>query len=151
MLSQVSDFVQEYSKAEHKGQWDAVVSCFFVDTAEHPLVYLRTIKHCLRKGGYWINCGPLLWHHESGLNLSVEELLGAAQRAGLQLVEQRTIPSVSLPVLAAALLQLLRAVFSQVRYCYDSGSLMRTSYELPFWVCQSTDEEHTSVASPEYQ
>jgi carnosine N-methyltransferase len=43
--------------------YDAVVTCFFIDTAHNVLEYLRIISHCLKPGGKWINLGPLLYHY----------------------------------------------------------------------------------------
>lgn len=56
------DFVEVYSREEHKCRWDSVVTCFFVDTAHNFVDYLETIHHCLKPGGVWLNLGPLLWH-----------------------------------------------------------------------------------------
>lgn len=36
-----AEFVSEYQRAEHREQWDAVVTCFFLDTAKNPLDYIR--------------------------------------------------------------------------------------------------------------
>jgi len=43
---------------------DAVVTCFFLDTAPVVLDYIETIHHVLKPGGLWINLGPLLYHWE---------------------------------------------------------------------------------------
>lgn len=39
------------------GQWDAIVTCFFIDTAPNVFEYIETIYRLLRPGGYWINLG----------------------------------------------------------------------------------------------
>jgi ubiquinone/menaquinone biosynthesis C-methylase UbiE len=42
-------------------KWDAVVTCFFIDTAKNIVDYLETIHKVLKKGGVWINAGkPIL-------------------------------------------------------------------------------------------
>lgn len=46
------------------GQWDAVLTCFFIDTAQNIVTYIETIATLLREGGVWINLGPLLYHFE---------------------------------------------------------------------------------------
>lgn len=56
------DFVEIYGGEDNRGQWDCVVTCFFVDTAPVVMQYVETIYHCLRPGGVWINLGPLLYH-----------------------------------------------------------------------------------------
>jgi carnosine N-methyltransferase len=45
--------------------WDAVITCFFIDTAPNILDYLKIIHNTLKPGGVWINGGPLLWHWQS--------------------------------------------------------------------------------------
>jgi len=60
------DFCVLYSGEGYKEAFDAVLTCFFCDTAPNFIAYIETIKHCLRQGGVWINMGPLLWHFESG-------------------------------------------------------------------------------------
>lgn len=39
------------------GKWDAVVTCFFIDTAKNIVDYLETIHKVLKTGGVWINAG----------------------------------------------------------------------------------------------
>ena len=51
-----------YSSDDNRGVFDCVVTCFFIDTAHNIVEYLEIIHHCLRKGGAWINLGPLLYH-----------------------------------------------------------------------------------------
>jgi len=38
--------------------WDAVLSCFFLDTAHNVIQYIRAIYRMLKPGGYLINIGP---------------------------------------------------------------------------------------------
>ena len=45
--------------ASEIGKWDAVVTCFFIDTAKNIVDYLETIYKILKKGGVWINAGKL--------------------------------------------------------------------------------------------
>ncbi len=65
------DFEEIYGQPEntadevHAGQFDAILTCFFIDTAKNPLSYLRTLHRILAPGGVWINLGPLLWHFEN--------------------------------------------------------------------------------------
>jgi carnosine N-methyltransferase len=59
------DFVQLYGAASHAGQWDCVVTCFFLDTAPVVMEYIETIHRMLRSGGIWINMGPLLYHWQA--------------------------------------------------------------------------------------
>jgi carnosine N-methyltransferase len=60
-----ADFLCLYGDEEHKDEYDAVASVFFLDTAPNLIRYLEVIHHCLRPGGVLINVGPLLWHFEN--------------------------------------------------------------------------------------
>lgn len=59
------DFVLSYSNLDTREHFDAVVSVFFIDTAPNLIRYIETVWNCLKKDGYWINIGPLLWHFDS--------------------------------------------------------------------------------------
>ncbi|KAF5366124.1 hypothetical protein D9757_010946 [Collybiopsis confluens] len=54
------DFEEIYGGESHPdepqhGLWDAVMTCFFIDTAKNILNYLRVIYKILAPGGVWIN------------------------------------------------------------------------------------------------
>ncbi len=71
------EFIEVYSKQET--QWDCVVTCFFLDTAHNVVEYIECISKILKKGGLWVNIGPLLYHYaeqveEVQLELSWEEI-----------------------------------------------------------------------------
>ena len=67
------DFCSIYGGAEMQGQWDAVVTCFFIDTAPNVLEYIDVIHSMLRPGGVWINVGPLLYHWASDVEGTGDE------------------------------------------------------------------------------
>ena len=61
----------------HAQQWDAVASCFFVDACASVLEVINGVRAVLPAGGFWINCGPLLYHHQSkGPSLGLDNGLG---------------------------------------------------------------------------
>lgn len=71
------EFVQVYGS--QLKQWDAIITCFFLDTAKNVFLYIRTIAEILRPGGVWLNLGPLLFHYadvwdEISVELSWEEI-----------------------------------------------------------------------------
>jgi carnosine N-methyltransferase len=79
---------------EQRGQWGAVVTCFFIDTARNVMNYLAIIRGLLKDGGVWINVGPLLWHFENiadrergegGIELSLDEVKALARTMGFDL------------------------------------------------------------------
>ena len=62
MSMTASDFLLSYGDEEQKDLFDAVATVFFIDTAPNVIKYIETIWNCLRRGGTWVNVGPLLWH-----------------------------------------------------------------------------------------
>ncbi|CAM0954653.1 unnamed protein product [Alopecurus aequalis] len=56
------DFVEVYSEESQESAWDAVVTCFFLDTAHNIVEYIEIISKVLKDGGVWVNMGPLLYH-----------------------------------------------------------------------------------------
>ncbi|KAG0243489.1 hypothetical protein BGW41_002029 [Actinomortierella wolfii] len=54
------DFVEVYNEPENHEKFDAIVTCFFIDTAKNIVDYLQTIHKVLKKGGIWINAGKIL-------------------------------------------------------------------------------------------
>ncbi|KAH9854552.1 N2227-domain-containing protein [Lenzites betulinus] len=79
------------------GQWDAVVTCFFIDTSKNIVNYLRIIHRILAPGGVWINLGPLLWHWENNstndpsIELTLGEVKALARMIGFEFSNERTV------------------------------------------------------------
>lgn len=115
------DFLEVYSRDEELSSWDCVVTCFFLDTAQNVLEYLRTIFGALKPGGIWINLGPLQYHFESAPEMSIEltwsELIKAAERMGFEFEEQRVLDEL-------------------MPYAHDMLGLSRTIYRAVFSVAR---------------
>ncbi|KAF3990117.1 hypothetical protein FT663_01489 [Candidozyma haemuli var. vulneris] len=96
-------------RGENAGAFDVVATCFFLDTAHNVLDYIKTIHHCLREGGIWVNLGPLLWHYEGdsntievkrdgetvnsimeGLELTRDELVAVIEKLGFEFEERES-------------------------------------------------------------
>ncbi|KAI0342396.1 N2227-domain-containing protein [Trametopsis cervina] len=79
------------------GLFDAILTCFFIDTAKNIVNYLRIIHRKLAPGGVWINLGPLLWHWENNtsndpsIELSLEEVKALARKIGFVISNEREI------------------------------------------------------------
>lgn len=73
MSMTAGDFCSLYKQKEYSQAFDAVTTCFFIDTAPNVIRYIETIMHCLIAGGVWINIGPLLWHFESSMTPAERE------------------------------------------------------------------------------
>jgi len=54
------DFTQIYNDVSD--YYDCVITCFFIDTAKNIFEYVDIIHRVLKKGGIWINLGPLSYH-----------------------------------------------------------------------------------------
>ncbi|MFQ6658659.1 hypothetical protein Gotur_027814 [Gossypium turneri] len=75
------------------GVWDAVVTCFFIDTAHNIIEYIEIISRILKEGGVWINFGPLLYHFadmygqedDMSIELSLEDVKKIAFHYGFEL------------------------------------------------------------------
>jgi len=77
------EFVEVYK--DQIDEWDAVITCFFVDTAKNIFLYIRTLADIIRSGGAWVNLGPLLFHYaempqETSIELSWEEVRPAISK-----------------------------------------------------------------------
>ncbi|XP_058195468.1 uncharacterized protein LOC131311867 isoform X5 [Rhododendron vialii] len=114
------DFVEVYSDPSQVGVWDAVVTCFFLDTAHNIVEYIEIISRILKAGGVWINLGPLLYHFadvysqedEMSIELSLEDVKRVAFQYGFQLEKERTI---------------------ETTYTTNPLSMMQNRYYAAFW------------------
>lgn len=116
------DFVEVYSHNGQKGMWDAVATCFFIDTAHNIVDYIEVIAKVLKPGGVWINMGPLLYHfadavshsdqEEMSVELSLEDVKRVAFQCGFKLQRERTI---------------------ETTYTANPRSMMQNRYFAAFW------------------
>ncbi|KAH7106861.1 N2227-domain-containing protein [Auriculariales sp. MPI-PUGE-AT-0066] len=123
------DFVEVYSKESTEdepqhGLWDAILTCFFLDTAKNIMEYLRIIHSILKPDGVWINLGPLLWHFENNntgdvsIELDLEELMQLIDMAGFRIETQRTIDTT---------------------YATSIGGMLTYLYSAQFWVARKKE------------
>ena len=54
------DFTKMYN--DKQNTYECVITCFFIDTAKNVIEYIDIIEKVLKKGGIWINFGPLSYH-----------------------------------------------------------------------------------------
>ncbi|PVU98618.1 hypothetical protein BB559_001450 [Furculomyces boomerangus] len=118
------DFVQVYQ--DDNEIWDAVVTCFFIDTAKNPVHYLETIYKILKKGGVWINIGPLLWHFEdipgeSSVELTFQELMVLISNVGFSV----DIKSIKMDI--------------QSPYSENKKSMLKYIYNTPFFIARKKE------------
>jgi len=94
------DFEEIYGvtdEDDHSGRWNAILTCFFIDTAKNIINYLKIFHKILASGGVWINLGPLLWHWENNMTndtsieLDLEQVKQLAREIGFEISNERTI------------------------------------------------------------
>jgi len=123
------EFVEVYK--DQQAAWDAVLSCFFLDTAKNIFLYIRTIAMLIRPGGCLINIGPLLYHyadmeHEISIELSWEEVKPNLLTYFEILEEQRR----------------------DALYSTNAGSLMAVQYHCVFFVARRNAVPVSGVSNP---
>ncbi|GMI76272.1 hypothetical protein like AT2G32170 [Hibiscus trionum] len=114
------DFVEVYNDSSQIGVWDAVVTCFFIDTAHNIIEYIEIISRILKEGGVWINFGPLLYHFadmygqedEMSIELSLEDVKNVAFHYGFELEKEQTV---------------------ETTYTANPRSMMQNHYHAAFW------------------
>eukprot|EP00929_Paragymnodinium_shiwhaense_P088212 TRINITY_DN48481_c0_g1_i1.p1 TRINITY_DN48481_c0_g1~~TRINITY_DN48481_c0_g1_i1.p1 ORF type:complete len:429 (+),score=95.45 TRINITY_DN48481_c0_g1_i1:82-1368(+) len=126
------EFVQVY--AGQKAYWDAVVSCFFLDTAKNIFLYIRTLADIIKPGGYLINLGPLLYHFaevssEISIELSWEEVKPALEKYFEIVEEERRVAN----------------------YTINPEGMMRVRYNCLFWVARRNNVPATGESNPVYK
>lgn len=90
---QFGDFVGVYgaSNSVHDQRFDAVVTCYFMDTGRSIIEYIEVIKRVLRPGGLWINTGPLHYHHPGAVPYSYRDVLSIIELMGFDLLQEERI------------------------------------------------------------
>lgn len=119
MSMTAGDFLQVYPPLDDP-DWDAIVTCFFIDTAKNVVEYIRRISLLLKPGGLWINHGPLLYHFEGSLTdcsieLTLEEIKEVSTRFGFSILEDSS---------------------TECSYTQNCLSMHRTIYQCSFIVFQ---------------
>ena len=67
----IGNFIILYDKI--KDLYDCIITCFFLDSNPNMLEYIEVISNILKKGGIWINFGPLSYYWpKSDKRISIE-------------------------------------------------------------------------------
>ncbi|KAK1423766.1 hypothetical protein QVD17_19074 [Tagetes erecta] len=126
------DFVEVYNDPSQVGAWDAVVTCFFLDTAHNIVEYIEIISKILKDGGVWINLGPLLYHFadmygqedEMSIELCLEDVKKVATHYGFELELEKTI---------------------ETTYTTNPRAMMQNHYFSAFWTMRKKSSVATSI------
>lgn len=86
------DFVATYRKAGpcHR-RFDAIVTCFFLDTVTDLCELVETLDDMLTEGGVWVNVGPLNFKKDARLKLSWQEIVTMWEGLGYEFVCQKRV------------------------------------------------------------
>ncbi|CAK9077773.1 unnamed protein product [Durusdinium trenchii] len=72
-------------------QFDAVVTCFFIDMSKDVEELFGVLDSLLDVGGLWVNLGPLNWKKDSKLKLTWEEIVAIWQLKGYEFLAQKRV------------------------------------------------------------
>lgn len=132
------DFLEVYNHPSQAGAFDCVVTCFFIDTANNVVEYIRTIAKILAPGGLWVNLGPLLYHFadpyaalgdaEMSVELSLEDVKRVAYHFGFRLLADTIV---------------------QTTYTANQRSMMRNLYDCAFWTMVNGGKGQEATADAE--
>ncbi|KAF7983002.1 hypothetical protein HWV62_24622 [Athelia sp. TMB] len=115
--------------------YDALASLFFIDTS---IDVTRTIAHIftlLKPGGWWVNCGPLLWTGGGlAVELSLAEVLSVVRAVGFEIwgegnsSDRKNDEEERRKVLGRRVIR--------GEYTADRQAMMSWVYEAEFWVAR---------------
>merc|ERR1712151_66960 len=72
-------------------KFDALVTCFFIDTATDLVELFNTMDGLLGEGGIWVNVGPLNWRKEAHLKLTYDEIVTVWESMGYEFITKKRI------------------------------------------------------------
>jgi SAM-dependent methyltransferase len=110
-------------------KFDAVVTLFFIDTAQNVLDYMDTIQHVLKPGGIWINLGSFLYGASPFLHLSLEDFINVSKKMKfkfLDIDEKWGDLSVEGEKIRSR----------DVSYLFNERAYRKKLYEAQFWIAQ---------------
>ncbi|KAL4802577.1 N2227-like protein-domain-containing protein [Aspergillus unguis] len=121
------DFTTVFAESA-SGGYDVIVTFFFIDTARNLMAYIETIHRLLRKGGTWINLGPLLYGTGPWLQLSVDEIVKLSEEVGFDF---DTATGDQCGQFTPGLDGKVRSLY--VPYAQNPKGLGKNAYEAQFW------------------
>ncbi|KAJ5339963.1 hypothetical protein N7452_006691 [Penicillium brevicompactum] len=118
------DFTTAFSGST--GQYDVMVTLFFIDTARNLISYIENIHRLLRPGGLWINLGPLMYGTGPFVQLTVDEIVALSTKVGFEFREtdanygNTTIPG-------------LTVRGSEISYGRNPEGLNKNAFQAQYW------------------
>ncbi|KZL83574.1 hypothetical protein CI238_08944 [Colletotrichum incanum] len=112
-----------------KGQYDVVVTHFFIDTARNIMSYFDAIHALLKPGGYWINFGPLLWGTGPFVQLSLDEIVAVTKSMGFEYMDASEH-------CGNLTLEGEKVRGKEAVYGFNDKALTKNAYSAQFWVAR---------------
>lgn len=143
------DFCSLYMQPKYQDSFDAILFCFFIDTATNVIRYIETVKHCLKPGGIWCNNGPLLWHSETRLDFAANEVgeknsaVPASNFSNASFVEHGSVELTNEEVIALIevhgfeMLEQKEAPMGASGYVQDPYSSLQHVYRTSSWIAKN--------------
>lgn len=85
--SEANFHFEDFLTFDAQRRYDAIVTLFFIDTAENPIDYLDRIASLVAPGGIWINYGPLKWGTAPKVEFAMDELMELVRAKGWEILE----------------------------------------------------------------
>jgi len=124
------DFTTVFQDQASAGQYDAIVTLFFIDTARNLISYLETIHRLLKPNrGTWINLGPLLYGSAPFVQLSLDEIVDVCERMGFEFLETDS-------ACGEVTLEGRKVRGREVPYGFNERGLTKNAYQAQFWVAR---------------
>jgi hypothetical protein len=113
--------------ADQGGQYDIVVTHFFIDTARNLLTYFDTIQFLLKPGGKWLNFGPLLYGTGPFIQLSLDEIIAVVEEMGFEFEDIGDI-------CGSLTFEDKKIRSTEAGYGFNSKALTKNAYSAQVWV-----------------
>lgn len=114
------DFLEVYAEDKYEFSQDCVITCFFIDCAHNVIEFIELIHRILKKGGKWINFGPLLYHfsdvpRESSIEPSYDIVRKISEQIGFEFLREE--------------------IDVQATYCQNPTSMLQYNYKCVSFTC----------------
>eukprot|EP00629_Pelagomonadales_sp_RCC1024_P011829 CAMPEP_0119275636 /NCGR_PEP_ID=MMETSP1329-20130426/14095_1 /TAXON_ID=114041 /ORGANISM="Genus nov. species nov., Strain RCC1024" /LENGTH=398 /DNA_ID=CAMNT_0007276031 /DNA_START=76 /DNA_END=1272 /DNA_ORIENTATION=+ len=142
------EFLEVYRHQEC--EWDALLSCFFLDTAPVALEYIDAMYRLLKPGAPWINLGPLLYHWVPSSSADIDVVVGTQGRLMPDL-DDRYSQSLEFSwyELRHAIQErgfvIIREEWRRCTYTNNIRSMMKTDYDCIFFT--ALKPAHTTLST----
>ena len=130
------DFLEIYNESN---SWNAIVTCYFIDTARNILEYIEKIFVLLKPGGKWINFGPLMYHfadlrNEKSIELTYEQLRYAIEKVGFKYIVSVNLTSIIIKYFKCLFLK-KEETHVRSTYTENKNSMHRYMYDCVNFIC----------------